>query len=88
MKVVRGHLDDPDRYAYPSEFTESMPSIEEVPIMRYTHIQGHRISADGIIMNPGSVAQPRDESPDAAFAVVDLDDWSVTEQRVSCDTDR
>jgi predicted phosphodiesterase len=39
-------------------------------------------------MNPGSVAQPRDESPDAAFAVVDLDDWSVTEQRVSCDTDR
>ena len=60
----------------------------EEDVRRYTHIQGHRISADGIIMNPGSVAQPRDRSPDAAFAVVDLDDWSVTEQRVSCDTDR
>jgi predicted phosphodiesterase len=43
----------------------------EEDVKRYTHIQGHRISADGIIMNPGSVAQPRDGSPDAAFAVVE-----------------
>jgi|APHM01.1.fsa_nt_gi Predicted phosphoesterase len=87
VKIVHGHPDDPDRYTYPSEFTQSMLDTEEVLITGHTHVQGHKIFNDGIVMNPGSVGQPRDGDPDAAFSVVDLDDWSVKQQRVSYDID-
>jgi diadenosine tetraphosphatase ApaH/serine/threonine PP2A family protein phosphatase len=40
------------------------------------------------VMNPGSVGQPRDGDPRAAFAVLDLDSLSVTEHRVAYDIDR
>jgi diadenosine tetraphosphatase ApaH/serine/threonine PP2A family protein phosphatase len=38
-------------------------------------------------MNPGSVGQPRDSDPRAAYALVDLDDLSVEERRVGYDID-
>jgi diadenosine tetraphosphatase ApaH/serine/threonine PP2A family protein phosphatase len=38
-------------------------------------------------MNPGSVGQPRDRDPKAAYAVLDLEERSVTEYRVGYDTD-
>jgi diadenosine tetraphosphatase ApaH/serine/threonine PP2A family protein phosphatase len=39
-------------------------------------------------MNPGSVGQPRDGDPRAAYAVLDLAAPSVTEHRVPYDVDR
>jgi diadenosine tetraphosphatase ApaH/serine/threonine PP2A family protein phosphatase len=39
-------------------------------------------------MNPGSVGQPRDGDPRAAYAVLDLDEMTVSEHRVSYDIDR
>jgi diadenosine tetraphosphatase ApaH/serine/threonine PP2A family protein phosphatase len=38
-------------------------------------------------MNPGSVGQPRDGDPRAAYAVLDLDDRSVEERRVEYDVE-
>jgi diadenosine tetraphosphatase ApaH/serine/threonine PP2A family protein phosphatase len=43
---------------------------------------------EGIVMNPGSVGQPRDRDPRAAYAVLDLDQLRVTEHRVEYDVER
>jgi putative phosphoesterase len=88
VKLVHGHPDDPDRYTYPADFAPGLLDDEELLVMGHTHVQHHAVFDDGIVLNPGSVGQPRDGDPDAAFAVVDLDDRAVDERRVAYDIDR
>ena len=93
VKLVHGHPDDPDRYTYPEEFSPRMLRGEDLLITGHTHVQGHRVFEEGVVMNPGSVGQPRDGDPDAAYAVVELDEGSggdavtVEEGRVAYDVD-
>jgi diadenosine tetraphosphatase ApaH/serine/threonine PP2A family protein phosphatase len=56
--------------------------------MGHTHIQHHERYDEGIVCNPGSVGQPRDGDPRAAYAVVDLADMTVEERRVEYDVDQ
>ena len=88
VRVVHGHPDDPDRYTYPREFRPELLGEESVLVMGHTHVQGHERYDEGIVMNPGSVGQPRDGDPRAAYAVLDLDEMTVSEHRVSYDVDR
>ncbi|MFA1609785.1 metallophosphoesterase family protein [Halobellus rubicundus] len=88
IKLVHGHPDDPDRYTYPEEFSARMLGSEDVLVTGHTHVQGHEVFDEGIVMNPGSVGQPRDGDPRAAYALVDLDDLAVEERRVEYDVDR
>ncbi|WP_136716927.1 metallophosphoesterase family protein [Halorientalis salina] len=85
VKVVHGHPDDPDRYTYPSLFKPEMLDDEDVLIMGHTHVQAHEVFDEGIVMNPGSVGQPRDQDSRAAYAVLDLDAMTVEEHRVEYD---
>ena len=87
VKLVHGHPDDPDRYTYPEEFAASMLGDEDVLVLGHTHVQGHEVFHEGIVLNPGSVGQPRDGDPRAAYALLDLDDLSVDERRVEYDID-
>jgi putative phosphoesterase len=87
VKVVHGHPADPDRYTYPEEFSPRMLDDEDLLITGHTHVQGHRTFEEGVVMNPGSVGQPRDGDPRAAYAVVDLDSLTVEERRVEYDVD-
>ncbi|MFC6731230.1 MULTISPECIES: metallophosphoesterase [unclassified Haladaptatus] len=87
VKLVHGHPDDPDRYTYPDVFSPSMLRGENLLVTGHTHVQGHRTFEEGVVLNPGSVGQPRDGDPRAAYAVVDLDSMAVTERRVSYDID-
>jgi putative phosphoesterase len=87
LKLVHGHPDNPDRYTYPEEFDAGMLGTEDVLVTGHTHVQGHRVFDDGIVMNPGSVGQPRDGDPRAGYAVVDLDELSVAERRVEYDVE-
>jgi predicted phosphodiesterase len=63
-----------------------------VTITGHTHVQGVREFEEGVVMNPGSVGQPRDGDPEAAFAVLDIDDKTddidVKTHRVAYDIDR
>jgi len=59
----------------------------DVLVLGHTHVQGHETFDDGVVMNPGSVGQPRDGDPRAAYALLDLDDLSVEERRVEYDID-
>jgi putative phosphoesterase len=88
VKVVHGHPDDPQRYArytYPEEFSPRLLGDEDVLVLGHTHIQGVERFGEGIVVNPGSVGQPRDGDPRAAYAVVDLDGMTVDTHRVEYD---
>ncbi|GAB7094422.1 metallophosphoesterase family protein [Halolamina litorea] len=87
VKLVHGHPDDPNRYTYPRDFAPGLLDGEDLLVMGHTHVQHHAVFEEGIVLNPGSVGQPRDGDPDAAYAVVDLDDRSVEERRVPYDID-
>jgi len=87
VEIVHGHPDDPDHYTMPEEFSPALLGDEDALIMGHTHIQHHEVYDEGVVMNPGSVGQPRDDDPRAAYAVLDLDDLSVEERRVEYDID-
>ena len=88
MKVVHGHPEDPDRYTYPDEYGPNLLQGESILVMGHTHVQHVEYTRDGIVMNPGSVGQPRDGDPRAAYAVVDLEAETAEGYRVSYDIDR
>ena len=91
VKLVHGHPDDPDRYTrytYPEEFSPRMLEDEDVLVLGHTHVQGVRQYAEGIVVNPGSVGQPRDGDPRAGYAVIDLETMAVETHRVEYDIDR
>jgi putative phosphoesterase len=88
VKVVHGHPDDPDHYTYPAEFAPDLLDDEELLVMGHTHVQHHASFEEGLVVNPGSVGQPRDGDSGAAYAVVDLDAREVDERRVPYDIDR
>jgi putative phosphoesterase len=87
VKVVHGHPDDPDRYTYPATFGPEMLGDEDVLVLGHTHVQAHERYPEGVVLNPGSVGQPRDGDPRAAYAVLDLDDLTVDERRVEYDVE-
>jgi putative phosphoesterase len=94
VQMVHGHPEDPDHYTYAEEFEAAHQSADApVLIMGHTHVQSHTVveteaGKRGIAMNPGSVGQPRDGDPRAAYAVLDLDAMAVEEHRVAYDIDR
>ncbi|MFC7205093.1 metallophosphoesterase family protein [Haloferax namakaokahaiae] len=88
VRIVHGHPESPDRYTYPDDFSASLLGDEDVLVMGHTHVQAHSVYDEGIVLNPGSVGQPRDGDPEAAYAVVDVDEQTVDERRVAYDIDR
>ncbi|MEY7849234.1 metallophosphoesterase [Natrarchaeobius sp. A-rgal3] len=90
VKLVHGHPDDPDRYTrytYPREFSPRLLEEEDVLVLGHTHVQGAKRYAEGIVVNPGSVGQPRDGDPRAGYAVVDLEAMTVETHRVEYDVE-
>jgi len=85
LKVVHGHPEDPDRYTYPRDFSADLLGDESVLLLGHTHVQAAEEYANGIVCNPGSVGQPRDGDPRAAYAVLDLAEPSVELHRVEYD---
>jgi len=78
--VVHSHPENVDRYVskgmFPSVSTY-MSNETQVLALGHTHKQAAvnmaKFSRHGWVVNPGSVGQPRDGNPMAAYAVVDLD---------------
>lgn len=87
VKLVHGHPSDPDRYTYPGMFSERLLGDEDALVMGHTHVQHHERYGSGVVVNPGSVGQPRDGDPDAAYALLDLDTLEVEERRVPYDVE-
>jgi len=79
VAMVHGHPDDVDRYTYPEEFDGAMLGDEDLLLLGHTHVQGAAAFDEGVVLNPGSVGQPRDGDARAAYATVDLDDAGVAD---------
>jgi putative phosphoesterase len=90
VRMVHSHPTKRGRYVRPPAFQSLEPHLgsEEVLILGHTHIQHHEVVDGTLVVNPGSIGQPRDRDPRAAFAVIDLDDSTVDEHRVEYDIDR
>ncbi|WP_336035813.1 metallophosphoesterase family protein [Halobacterium yunchengense] len=88
VKVVHDHPEVQDRYTYPEAFGPHLLGDEDVLVLGHTHVQYHEAYDEGVVLNPGSVGQPRDRDPRAAYAVLDLDSLAVTEHRVEYDVER
>ncbi|WP_089698602.1 metallophosphoesterase family protein [Halogranum gelatinilyticum] len=88
--LVHDHPTVQDRYVFPRHFPEVRPHIDEYDgaVLGHTHRQ-HKARIDGrLIVNPGSVGQPRDGDSDAAYAVLDTDALEVELHRVEYDINR
>jgi len=88
LRIVHGHPHDPDRYTYPEEYGPEMLDGEDVLVTGHTHVQGHETFEEGLVMNPGSVGQPRDGDPRAGYAVLDFEAREIEGHRVEYDIDR
>lgn len=91
-KIVHSHPDPAKlgTYVLPKDFTRLRSYLDEHEglVLGHTHVQ-HKAPVDGrLIVNPGSVGQPRDGNPDAAYAVLDTDAQSVSLHRASYNIDR
>lgn len=87
VQLVHSHP-DPDMlgtYVYPDEVEELGPYLEDTEgvVFGHTHQQHADSVAGSVVVNPGSVGQPRDGNPDAAYALLDTADFSVDLRRVS-----
>ena len=61
------------------------PVAADVVLVGHTHLQFDLGVGRTRVVNPGSVGQPRDGDPRAAYALIDLDNWSVKLGRVEYD---
>ena len=88
LRVVHGHPESHFQYTEESAFDPSLLDGESILVLGHTHKQATKHVGDNqLIVNPGSVGQPRDGDPRAAYAVVDLDKLSVSLKRVVYDID-
>jgi len=82
VKVVHGAPGAPDRYTYPADFSPSLLSGEDVLVLGHTHVQAKERFDEGVVVNPGSVGQPRDGDPRAGYALLDEETGDVELRRV------
>jgi len=90
MMMVHGSPYDIDEYIYPENVSPDLLSAAkaEILILGHTHIQFMKEYPEGMIINPGSVGQPRDGNPDSAFAVLDTESGKIELKRISYDIEK
>ncbi|WP_159903600.1 metallophosphoesterase family protein [Salinirussus salinus] len=87
LYAVHSHPKATDRYVMPDQFENLKQYLDGYTglLLGHTHVQHVEHFDEGIILNPGSVGQPRDDDPRAAYAVVDTESLDVELRRVGYD---
>ncbi len=87
--VFHGSDREPNRYVYEEDVDEDMPArcSSDLVVLGHTHIPFAVSKKEGIVVNPGSVGQPRDGDPRASYAVVDMDSLACEIGRVEYDVE-
>jgi putative phosphoesterase len=90
ITLIHGSPRDVDEYIFPENASSHFLAMvkSDALVLGHTHIQFRKDCSLGIIMNPGSVGQPRDENPEAAFAVIDTVSREVLLKRTSYDVEK
>ncbi len=86
-RVVHSHPAVEDMYVRPEDFQRMGKYMDDFEglFLGHTHVQHAEYVEGQLVLNPGSVGQPRDDNTDAAYAVVDTDDNTVQLNRVEYD---
>ncbi len=88
--AIHGSPRDIDEYVFPVNASAHFLAAAkaDVLVLGHTHIQFKKEFSLGIILNPGSVGQPRDENPDAAYAIYDSSTGRAGLKRTSYDIEK
>ncbi|CAD7771265.1 Calcineurin-like phosphoesterase superfamily domain protein [Candidatus Methanoperedenaceae archaeon GB50] len=87
IHINHGSPSDPDEYIY--GFSEELiPPGCDLLLLGHTHVQSAAEFDSGSVVNPGSVGQPRDRDPRAAFATLDTDNRAVELGRIEYDVEK
>ncbi|WP_435195295.1 metallophosphoesterase family protein [Natronomonas sp. EA1] len=88
--LVHDHPTQQDRYVYPHSVPGLRTHIDSYRgcVLGHSHVQFAERVEGRLVLNPGSVGQPRDGDPEAAYAVLDTDTLDVDLRRVPYDVDR
>lgn len=88
--LVHSHPDRRGEYVYPEKFPDLRPFLDEYEgvVLGHTHVQGKAHVDDRLVVNPGSVGQPRDGDSRAAYAVLDTEANDAELRRKHYDVDR
>jgi predicted phosphodiesterase len=73
--LVHFHPTTCDEYVYPENFEKLWIYLDSFKrlVLGHTHIQHRTQIDDSLIVNPGSVGQPRDGNPYAAYVILDTE---------------
>ena len=76
-----------DAYIYPdsSILDQQVFQDSKIYLLGHTHIQMHRRVGSSILINPGSVGQPRNGKPGADYALLDFNEMTVDFRHVDYD---
>ncbi|MFQ5553271.1 MAG: metallophosphoesterase family protein [Thermoplasmata archaeon] len=87
VRLVHGSPADPDEYVFPHQADAALLRLAgtEVLVMGHTHVPFVKKTKDGLLLNPGSVGQPRDGDPRASWALLDLPEGNVELRRSAYD---
>lgn len=91
--IVHSHPKVTDRYVYPKQFSNmtryAMENETDGVLLGHTHVQAAKKfdtdKGEILVSNPGSVGQPRDRNPKAAYGVLDTEKNDMELHRVSYD---
>jgi predicted phosphodiesterase len=92
LLLAHGAPWDTDEYLYPDTPQATLERVAEsgadIVVLGHTHYQVDWQLAGCRIINPGSVGQPRDRSPGAAWSILDTDSGTVIHCREAYNTER
>jgi putative phosphoesterase len=84
--VRHANLLDEIGYVYPDTTLEDVQlNSNEILVLGHTHHPMVRKGGKGWVVNPGSVGQPRDGRPGAAYALIDITSHQITFRRAEYD---
>ena len=83
--IAHGSLDDQEKYIYPDislKVLNDNHSASDFTVLGHTHYPFIKHKGSNVIINPGSVGQPRDISRIASYALINTENYAVTFRRV------
>lgn len=90
LKLIHGSPFNDDEYVYPHEAHKGMllEADADILILGHTHVPFVRRFKEGLIVNPGSVGQPRDLNWKASYGIYDSRTNEVEIYRIPYDVEK
>ncbi len=89
FRAIHSHPEDLDAYVKPADFPDMLKYTDTYSglILGHTHIQHAEMVGNCIVLNAGSVGQPRDDNCNSAYGVIDVQSNTVDLRRVEYDVE-